>query len=234
MSLHRIVANISQLGCVDSTFFLAARALSKLSGGRARIVRYHLMAQPVSQNNLAPRPSPNSSVTLVEADDPLTQQFPRPPEVLAHRYRTGSRCFAARTGDQFTGFIWLARGGYDEDVVRCRYEFTRPDESAWDFDVYVEPTFRVGRTFARLWSATNHQLSTEGVQWCFSRIESSNPTSLSAHRLLGTRKLFSVTFLCIGDIQLTFAGAAPYAHISLSKKTRPTVRLSPPRIDTTG
>ncbi|MDX9885106.1 GNAT family N-acetyltransferase [Thauera sp.] len=229
MPYQRIVANISQLGWVDGLFFLTARTLSKLTGRRARIIRYHIMAQPVQCGAYPTRPSNKTTIGLIDHGDPFTEQFPRAPEVVAQRYRSGSRCLAAKSGDRFAGFIWLARGGYDEDMVRCRYEFAYPAESAWDFDVFVDPDFRVGRTFVRLWDATNEQLRSEGVRWCFSRIESSNPGSLHAHRRLGIRKLFSVTFVCLGPVQLTFAGAAPYVHVSLSQRSRPTLRLSPPR-----
>lgn len=228
MSLQRILANISQLGWVDGLFFLVARMLSKLSGRRARIVRYYLVAQPVPQVTSSTRPSLKSTVAFINAGDPLTQQFPRTPEVITKRYQNGDRCLAAKAGERFAGFIWLARGGYDEDMVRCRYEFAHPDQSAWDYDVFVEPDFRVGRTFARLWDTANQQLRAEGVQWCFSRIESSNPSSLQAHRRLGIRKLFSVTFICVGLVQLTFAGAAPYIHLATSIRSRPTIRLTPP------
>lgn len=228
MPLQRIVANISQLGWVDGLFFIVARTLSKLSGRRARIVRYYLVAQPVPHDTRSTRPSLKTTVAFIDADAPLTEQFPRPPEVIAQRYRNGGRCLAATAGDRFAGFIWLARGGYDEDMVRCRYEFAHPEVSAWDFDVFVEPDFRVGRTFARLWDAANQQLSSEGVKWCFSRIESSNPGSLHAHRRLGIRKLFSVTFVCLGSVQLTFAGAAPFIHASFSSRSRPVLCLALP------
>lgn len=228
MPLQRIVANVSQLGWVDGLIYLVARTLSKLSGRRARIVRYYLVAQPVPHDARSTRPDIKTTVAFIDADTPLASQFPRSPEVIAHRYSNAARCVAAQSGDRFAGFIWLARGGYDEDMVRCRYEFAQPAESAWDFDVYVEPDFRIGRTFARLWDAANQQLSSEGVKWCFSRIESSNPGSLHAHRRLGIRKLFSVTFVCLGSVQLTFAGAAPYVHASLSSRSRPVLRLAPP------
>ncbi len=70
MPLNRIVANISQLGWVDGLFFLFARTLSKLSGRRARIVRYHLMAQPVPQEGHATRPSAKSQVTFRQCRRP--------------------------------------------------------------------------------------------------------------------------------------------------------------------
>lgn len=228
MPLQRIAARISQLGWVDGLFFFVARGLSILTRRRVRIVRYHLVAQPVPQNGPTMRASPSLQVSFVNAEDPLVQQFPRQPDIIGQRFRAGSRCLAARAGDRFAGFIWLARGGYDEDTVRCRYEFSNPEVSAWDFDVFVEPDFRFGRTFSRLWDTANQQLSSEGVKWSFSRIESSNPDSLLAHRRLGIEKLFSMTFACAGPAQITFTRVSPYIHVSLSPQSRPTIQLPPP------
>lgn len=226
--LQRISENIRQLGWIDGLIFLAAIALSRISGRRAKIVRYYLVAQPVPVvAHSTHRPS-QSRVTFVEAVDPLVDQFPRSPDVIARRFRNGAQCLAARQGERFAGFLWLARAGYDEDTVRCRYEFVHPDQSAWDFDVYVEPDFRIGRTFARLWDTANGYMASEGVRWTYSRIGSSNPGSLLSHRRLGIRRLFSATFICFGALQITVAGAAPFLHISLSRGTRPTFRLSPP------
>lgn len=228
MSLQRIAANINQLGWLDGLIFLVAIGLSRMSGRRAKIVRYYLVAQPVPVVTDSPQRSSESPVTFVEAVDPLVSQFPRSPDVIAQRFRNGARCLAARRAERFAGFLWLARGGYDEDTVRCRYEFVRPDQSAWDFDVFVEPDFRIGRTFARLWDAANRHMAAEGVQWTYSRIGSSNPGSLLSHGRLGIRRLFSATFICFGSIQITIAGAPPFIHVSLSPRTRPTFRLSPP------
>ena len=228
MPLRRVAANISELGWLDALFFLAGRALSSLTKDRVRIVRYYLVAQPVPSEAPMSRPSINSTVTVVAQADPLVAQFPRPAHVIARRYQSGSRCLGARAGGRLAGFIWLARGSYDEDMVRCRYEFTHPSESAWDFDVYVAPDFRLGRTFSRLWDAANQKLRLEGVTWTFSRIESSNRGSLLAHKRLGIQKLFSVTFFCIGPLQLTLTSVPPYIHLSTSDRTPPTLRLSPP------
>lgn len=230
MPLRRVAANIAELGWLDALFFLAGRALSSLTKNRVRIVRYYLVAQPVPSEAPIARPSLKTTVSFVAQEDPLVEQFPRPADVIARRYQCGSRCLSARAGDRFAGFIWLARGGYDEDMVRCRYEFTHPRESAWDFDVYVAPEFRLGRTFSRLWDAANQQLRLDGVNWSFSRIESSNHGSLLAHARLGTRKLFSVTFFCIGPLQLTLTSVAPYIHLSTSVRSYPTVRISPPTL----
>lgn len=228
MSLERISANIVQLGWIDGLIFLVARGLAKLSRRRIRLARYYLVAQPVPPKPEPVRPSPRAPVALVEATDPLVATFPRTKEVVDDRFRRGYFCIAARCDDRFAGFLWLARGGYDEDMVRCRYEFIHPGESAWDFDVFVDPAFRTGRTFSRLWAAANDYLHTDGVRWTYSRITSANPESLRAHRRLGIRKLFSATFIFFGPVQVTLAGSAPYIHVSLPGTAGPTFQLRPP------
>jgi hypothetical protein len=231
MRLFRIVENIRQLGWTNGLLYLAARALEQLSAGHVRIIRYYLVAQPIpALAEPTCRPSSRTPITFVEATDPLTQAFPRPPHVIARRFRDGNHCLVARSGDRFTGFLWLARDGYDEDEVRCRYELVRPAECVWDYDVYVEPDFRIGRTFARLWDTANRHLADTGVRWSFSRISAFNLASLQAHCRLGLQRLFSATFICLGNVQLALIGAAPYIHLSLSSQSRPALQLRPPRI----
>lgn len=232
MLLQRIARNFTQLGWIEAIHYFVARAVSRISRRRVRIVRYHLVAQPVPGDAAAAcRPSAKNPVEFVDADDPIVAEFPRPPSVIAKRFADGGKCLVAHAGERFAGYLWLAHGHYDEDMVRCRYAFAAPEISAWDYDVYVAPDFRVGRTFARLWDTANEHLRAEGVRWSFSRIEAVNPQSLNAHRRLGVRKLFSATFICIGPLQLTVAGNAPYLHLSLSDRARPTLRLKPPRAD---
>lgn len=230
MALKKIIGNFAELGWLDGFLYLVARGLETLSGHRARLLRYYLVAQPVppkAESKL--RASANSLVTFIRHGDPLVASFPRPPVVIRKRFCDGNLCLAAHSGERFSGFLWLARGAYDEDEVRCRYELARPEQSAWDYDVYVEPDFRIGRSFARLWDAANRYLVAEGVRWSFSRISAFNPASLQSHSQLGIRRLFSATFLCLGPVQITFAGIAPFLHVSFSEHARPTLRLHPPR-----
>lgn len=230
MRAFRIVAEtIRELGWTNGFLYLASRALERLSAGRARIVRYYLVAQPVPiRAEPVCRPSQRNPIAFVDAGDPLTRAFPRPAEVIARRFSNGNRCLMARSGERFTGFLWLARGSYEEDEVRCRYELLRPSECVWDYDVYVEPEFRLGRTFARLWDTANRHLADSGVRWSFSRISAFNPVSLQAHGRMGLQRLFSATFICLGKMQVALIGAAPYIHLSLSPGSRPALRLTPP------
>ncbi|MCA8905483.1 MAG: GNAT family N-acetyltransferase [Halioglobus sp.] len=220
--------NFRQLGGANALLYLVDRVLRAITGSRARLVRYLLVAQPVPADPVeAMRQSLASKVREVGGDDPVVKYFPRPAAVIARRFADGSVCYVAEVRDRFAGYLWLAFNGYDEDEVRCRYEFAEPALSAWDYDVYVEPDFRLGRTFARLWETANQRLANRGVRWSFSRISAFNAGSLAAHRHMGLQTLFAATFVCLGPLQLTFTGTAPFVHLSFSDKSRPVLRLSP-------
>lgn len=230
MSWRAVGENIRTLGVLNGLLYLSHRALFRLTGERARVVRYYLVAQPVSSEpGRAIRTTRSSPVRQVDQNDPVVALFPRPPAVIEQRFASGSMCLVADVRDRFAGFIWLAFNGYDEDEVRCRYDFADPAHSVWDYDVYVEPEFRMGRTFSRLWDAANRELVTRGVRWTFSRISAFNAASMAAHRRMGMRRLFSATFFCVGPLQLAFLGTAPFLHLSLSERFRPVLMLPPPR-----
>lgn len=230
MPLQRITRNFAELGWTNAILYLATRSLEALSRGRARIIRYYFVAQPIppAGSSTLVRESARNPVTPVQPDDPMVATFPRPPEVIANRFGNGDLCLAARAGDRFAGYLWLARGAYDEDEVRCRYELAVPQESAWDYDVYVEPDFRIGRTFMRLWDAANRHLAADGVRWSFSRISAFNPVSMQTHGRLGIRKLASATFICLGPLQLAVTDTRPFLHFSWSTRCRPVLQLHPP------
>jgi GNAT superfamily N-acetyltransferase len=218
-----------ELGLANGAIYLAGRLLQRLSADRARIIRYKLVAQPVPQTpSRPPRAATKCRIRTINANDAVVSAFPRPPQVISRRFADGATCFVAEVGDRFAGFLWLARNAYEEDEVRCRFELFPPELCAWDFDVYVEPDFRIGRTFSRLWEAANAHLSAQGVLWSLSRISAFNPESLAAHRRLGIREVGMATFLVFGSVQLSLYGKAPFLSISSSPLRRPRFRLSPP------
>ena len=226
--LASVHTTLTQLGAANGLLYLLAVALGRISGHRIRLYRYLLVGQPVPPDSTPMcRPTAKNPIREVKVSDPIVAQFPRPPQVIAKRFADGATCLVAEARERFAGFLWLAHGGYDEDEVRCRYEFAVPEQSVWDFDVYVEPEFRIGRTFSRLWDEANRRLAAQGVRWSYSRISAFNPNSLSVHGRMGARKLFSATFLCIGQVQITVARTKPYLHLGLSKNSRPKLTLSP-------
>ena len=126
------------------------------------------------------------------------------------------------------GFLWLASGIYEEDEVRCRYQLANPTETVWDFDVYVEPRFRLGRTFARLWDAANEDLRQRCIRWSISRISAFNPASLAAHARLGALPLGHASFLCLGRLQLAFLPDRWKPQLSWNNEKRPVLVLRAP------
>ncbi len=229
MSLVQLRKLIAELGRREAAIYSVARLLERASRGRIRLIRYHFVAQPVPASpGSASRASTTSRIRAVGADDPIVLAFPRPPAVIAQRFADGATCFVAETGERFAGFIWLKRDAYEEDEVRCRYEWVPPEGCAWDYDVYVEPEFRIGRTFSRLWETANAHLAADGVRWSLSRISAFNPGSLAAHRRLGIRPLCSATFVVAGPIQLSFLPRPPYVHIGTGPQSRPVLSLSAP------
>ena len=224
----RLTDPFQRMGFGGGLYYLAVRALSRLSGDRIKMIRYHFVAQPVPADAGPVRTSERSPIRQIGVDDPLVAQFPRSGKVLARRFGNADECFAAQVGDRFAGYLWLAYAHYDEDTVRARYILDDPTRSAWDYDVYVDPDFRMGRTFSRLWSAANHHLAQKGVRWSFSRIDAANPASLDSHRQLGVQLLHSATFLLVGRWQLTLASIQPFIHVSGKPEDVPRFVLKPP------
>ncbi|WP_418647170.1 GNAT family N-acetyltransferase [Thauera butanivorans] len=227
----RLTSTFQQFGRKEGFIYLLGKALAQTTGGRLRLIRYHLVAQPVppSPQERPLPPGARTSIGFISPDASIVSQFPRPQEVIARRFANGDRCITAQTDGRFAGYIWLAHNQYDEDTVRCLYRLADPAQSAWDYDVYVDPDFRMGRTFSRLWASANRQLASEGIRWSFSRIAAANPQSLDSHRRLGIQKLFSASFIKAGKWQVMIACAHPYIHISISTTSRPTLLLHPPR-----
>lgn len=224
--LASIKRTFRELGWVDGVLYYLSEIMLRTCGRRARIVRYCLVAQPVPDRPLVSRPDPNTVIRRIAAGDPLTGKFPRAPHIIDMRLARGDICLAATVNGKFAGFLWIAFDGYDEDEVRCRYELVEENIS-WDYDVHVEPQFRLGRTFLRLWDAANALLRESGVHWSISRISAFNPASLNSHARLGTRLLGKALFVVFGPMQLSFIGKwAP--HLSLRDTSPPKLTLRAP------
>jgi hypothetical protein len=223
----RIAAARQEYGSAGLCWLILARALHTLSAGRARIVPYIIVAQPIRPATAAMRPDPASHTGLIGADDPITASFPREAHIVQQRFADGARCFVTRHKGEFAGHIWLSSGRHDEDEVRCTYVLPTDPLSVWDFDVFVAERFRHGRTMARMWAAVNESLAREGVAWTFSRISMFNPASLASHRRLGATATQTVVFVVAGRWQWMMGGGL---HFSSRTDQRATLRLRPPSL----
>lgn len=232
MPLQRLKRTFAELGAFEASLYLFANLLARISRGRCRLIRYYIVAQPVASAPAhALRPSPSNPVRLIGREDAAVAQFPRPKTVLARRFDDGGLCFVAESKGRFAGFLWISHRQYEEDEVRCRFDLHPPERCVWDYDVYVEPDFRVGRTFARLWDAANAYLTAHGVRWSLSRISAFNPVSLAAHQRLGIRKLASATFIVTGRVQLSLFTTPPFVHLGWNDDMRPQLPVRAPSDD---
>jgi hypothetical protein len=208
--------------------YLLHRVLHRWSGGRFAIVPYLLVAQPVGNPHLSTLlPGGGIVVRRIGPDDPVIVNFPRIRAVNEQRFAAGAECYVAWVKDRFAGHIWVARGSYREDEVRCDFEIAESAAGVWDYDVYVEPEFRLGRTLARLWKAVDDSLAAQGMQWTFSRINRFNAGSLRSHQRLGAREVGRISFVALGPVQVRLGGGVRMA-IGWSAGRRPACRLAPP------
>ena len=194
-----------------------------------RVLPYALVAQPIGRGAYAAvRDDPATVVRLAAPGDAVAAQFPRPEAVNRARWSRGAQCHVCTVKEQFAGTIWIQRGRYEEDEARCEYLLAAPERSVWDFDVYVEPRWRLGRCLGRLWKAVDAQLAAQGVQWSFSRISLFNPASLNSHARLGAVRVGHAVFVVLGPLQLALASVAPRVHLSWRPRGRPRYHLAPP------
>jgi hypothetical protein len=231
-SKTRVAAEGTKLSWWNAASFVMSRTLETLTSGRSRIIKYHLVAQPtasISERHSGRPGSKRLKVEIATPDHPVVMQFPRPQAVIARRFASGARCFVATLGGEFAGFLWIQEGAYEEDEVRCVFVPEPAQTVAWDFDVYVQPRFRMGRAFSELWAGACRHLADRGVEWTVSRISAFNHRSLQVHDRLGARKVGSAFFLAIGGLQLSLFSTWPLVHFSASVRSRPVVRVRPPK-----
>lgn len=219
---------IGHLGWLDGGLYAFARVLAIASGNRAHVHKYYLVAQPVAAKRwLPPHRGQIFEIRQIAEFDPLVRQFPRPDWAAPYRFGQGAVCLAALKAGTLVGFLWLTLGAYQEDEVRCRYLPLPPGGSAWDFDVHVEPAYRNGIVFLKLWDEANRFLTAHHVRWSLSRISAFNSGSILSHAKMGTQRLGAVTFLSMGPWQLAASTVPPYFHFSTQAASFPTYALNP-------
>lgn len=204
------------------------RVLGIISGGRAGVVPYELVAQPVGAGMLdTVRDDPGTQVRIAQPGDAIAAAFPRPAAVNQWRWAEGATCHVATVKGEFAGTLWTQRKRYREDEVRCDFVFDDP-RTVWDFDVYVVPRYRLGRTMGRLWKAVDAALAADGVKWTFSRISRFNADSLNSHARLGAVSVGRVDVLVLGPLQVACSRVGGRCRFSCGLKRRMQVNLHPP------
>lgn len=208
MSTH-LLKTLAELGARNTVWYALARCL-RVAG--VSLYRYQFVAQPVPAGAMRKSQGKLAMRSIGSLDD-LPDSYPRPREVVAARFRQGGYNIAAWNGKDLAGILWYQLGAYQEDEVRARYCLPSP-HSCWDYDVFVEPSMRLGTAFCRLWDEANERLRARSIAWSCSRISAFNAASLRAHARIGSVPMGCATFFRLGRWQLMLASRAPYCHLS--------------------
>ena len=226
---QKIQDPISTLGIVDGALYLIGRLIGATSDDRCGLLKYYFVAQPIRRIDPA-RLGRTSGIEIkrIFPNDPVLNKLSRPTSVLDDRYQQGAACFVATNGDDLVGYIWIILDKYKEDEVRCVYKTLPERKAAWDFDVYINPKYRLGRTFIRLWDTVAAYLAEQQYEASISRISAFNQRSLNSHLSMGAVRLGSAIFVKLGSVQLMFSGLKPYVHVSFGLEHFPTFHLTAP------
>lgn len=217
-----------ELGVTNSLIYIAHRVISGISGGRAQIIRYYVVAQPVLDKPLLPpHRGKNIEIRKLDKDTPEIFQLPLPRNIIEERLTQG-HCLAAYQNETLCGYIWLNLCEYFEEEARCVFVPCPKESTAWDYDLYIDPKHRLGFTFSKLWDAANKLLTEHNIQWSMSRISAFNAVSLASHSRLGTKRLGILNFIVLGPLQFTIGNLSPYIHFSPTSKSRLKIKVYSP------
>lgn len=221
---NKIIQTQKELGIVHFIFFCLNRIISSSSNGRARIERYIMASQPISNKQRLP-PHRGKDIHVVELypGDNLLSELPRSQEVISDRFKQGSHCLAATKDGHIVAFLWLIFDGYNEDMARVRYELPN-NEYVWDYDVYVYPEHRLGFTFAKLWDGADDWLRNRNAKYSLSRISAFNPASRLSHGSLGAKTIGITNIVILGPWEMMWCSFKPKFALS-NKNHRPTIHL---------
>lgn len=218
----------NQLGTINACLYLSNR-LANIFPINLSFNKYYFVAQLLNKKSLLPE-SKGQHIQVFELPYSATTHHPSPRSTakILNRYKQGAVCLVAYKNNDFAGCLWYAKSRFREDDVRCLYELVS-DQTAWDFDVYVKPKFRLSPVFLKLWDTTSAKLLSEGCLWSLSRISAFNAISLSSHKRMGAKVIGWAVFTSLGTLQITIASIRPFLHISFSEASFPIFKLHPPQ-----
>ena len=222
---HKLSEPFKNFGVTTALLYVCQRVLARLPVNLT-VMKYHLVAQPVPPEPKRRRPH-KLSITQIPPEQYRDHWFPRPRAAIEARYAQGAVCFVAFDNDEPLACLWLkAQGGFNEDTIRSRFEPTPVDHTAWDFDVYVHPAHRLGRTFLHLWTHAFDWMRERDIRWTMSRIDAFNLASINSHRRLGAQITGHVIYWTWGNWQLTLSSQRP--RWNLSRSAVPVYRVNTP------
>jgi hypothetical protein len=227
--IKKLKRTIKQFGWIDSIFYVLNH-LASIVKIDLFFNKYYFAVQPLNADPTLPsEKGKRLRVEWLLPSSIKSNPCPRPYHVMQDRYCQGSECLAIFKEDVFAGCLWYIKYHYKEDEVRCLYELPE-DIAVWDFDVYVDPKFRLSPVFLKLWDAASAKLVNEGVRWSFSRISAFNAMSLSSHKRMGAKIVGWSVFVRMSSLQLTISSLKPYFHLSFSDASYPIFKFDLPKV----
>ena len=225
--LVRLAGPFREFGWAAGTAYVIDRLLRSLSP-RLGLFVYEFMVQPIGGKPLLrPNLSRNLSFQEILPGDPAVGEMPARADIKARRFERGARCLGAYRKGQLIGYLWYAKGRYEEDEVRCDYVLVDREASIFDFDLYVLPAYRLGVGFLGVWHGANEMLAPEGVRYTFSRLTRFNVASRRAHAHLGWKRVGMGVFLQLWSVEFMASSLAPYVSVTFGAGQRITLELSP-------
>lgn len=216
MTRPAFLDDIRRIGAIGWSAYACDRALSSIFAGRVRFTALWFYAQPVDRiPTIAPRAGDRMQVRVIDPGEVPEEAFGRPAGAVAERFALGGVCVAALKDSELAGFMWLQFDVLSEHLFRCDFVPVPHGRTAWDFDLFVAPDFRLSRAFARLWSHARDYLSERGIDTTVSWIAFDNVASQRAHRRMGAVRVGWAIVLSAGPAQFVLSTAKPYLGASL-------------------
>jgi hypothetical protein len=206
-----------------------ARGVRRVSCGRVRLLHYLIVAQPVpAAPTQRATPARSLAVERIGPGHPLLLQFPHRADALRKRFAEQAVCHAAHHDGKLVGYLWLQETPFADRDAGCLFVPAPQGRSAWDYDLWIAPAWRMSRAFLRLWDEAHAYLRSRSVQWTLSCVSSSNPASLASHQRLGARVLSHAWILRVGTRQLAVFTQPPFVDLSLLTRVRATLQVRAP------
>lgn len=213
--------DIRRIGWIGWLAYAADRGLAAISAGRVRLTSLWFYAQPVKQiPAVERRESDRIEIRVVTEHEIPESAFGRPPGAVAERFAHGSICIAATNGTELAGFMWLEFDHLRERLVRCDFVPAPRGKACWDFDLFVAPRYRLGRTFGRLWSHARAYLGERGIETTLSWIAFDNVASRRAHERMGARRVGWALVLGAWKLQIVVASDRPFVDVRYGQARR--------------
>lgn len=225
--IEKLLSNVREFGFSDGLLYNLSRLLELSKAGALH--KYHFYAQPLcAKRRLPERRGKNIETRWLERGAPELADIPRPPMVIDERFIQGGRCLGAFIDDKLVGCLWYVLQRYQEDEVRCDFDFSNEKDCIWDFDVYVDPGHRLGMVFLRLWDQADLELNERGYRWSLSRISAFNQHSVRSHERLGAKEVGSALFLTLGNWQWSHSSQSKGVRWSRKDDDRPQLQIRLP------